>query len=160
MFSGHTHSWKGPNARIQRPGSKFQICHLPVMWPQVSSPPWASVFISVKLVILKAPGWFEGKDRYFCPIWTKNLKKNGYTCISNWITLLYTWNTQHRKSTILQHKIRMFNFFKHISFFFNSPYWICYNIVSVFWPWGMWDFSSIARDWTHTSCTGRWSLNH
>ena len=30
----------------------------------------------------------------------------------------------------------------------------------VFWPRGMWDLSSPTRDWTHTPCIGRWSLNH
>ena len=29
-----------------------------------------------------------------------------------------------------------------------------------FWPWGMWDLSSLARDWTCIPCIGRWSLNH
>ena len=32
--------------------------------------------------------------------------------------------------------------------------------VLVFWPWGMWDLSSPARDWICTPCTGKWSLNH
>ena len=32
--------------------------------------------------------------------------------------------------------------------------------VLLFWPWGMWDLSSPARDWTHTPCIGRWGLNH
>ena len=30
----------------------------------------------------------------------------------------------------------------------------------VFWPWVMWDPRSPTRDWTHTPCMGRWSLNH
>ena len=48
-------------------------------------------------------------------------------------------------------------------FFFLSLYWICYNIASVFyvfWPWGMWDLSSLIRDWTCTPYIGRWNLNH
>ena len=32
--------------------------------------------------------------------------------------------------------------------------------VLVFWPRGMWDLSSSIRDWTHTPCIGRRSLNH
>ena len=32
--------------------------------------------------------------------------------------------------------------------------------VLVFWPLGMWDLSSPARDWTRITCTGRQSLNH
>ena len=32
--------------------------------------------------------------------------------------------------------------------------------VLVFWPQGMWDLSSPTRDWTHTSCIGRQTLNH
>ena len=33
-------------------------------------------------------------------------------------------------------------------------------LVLVFWLWGMWDLSFLTRDWTHTPCTGRQSLNH
>ena len=32
--------------------------------------------------------------------------------------------------------------------------------VLVFWPQGMWDISSLARDRAHTPCFGRWSLTH
>ena len=32
--------------------------------------------------------------------------------------------------------------------------------ILVFWPQGMWDLGSPARDWTCTPCIGRWSLNH
>ena len=32
--------------------------------------------------------------------------------------------------------------------------------ISVFWPWGMWDLSSITRDWTCAPCFGRQNLNH
>ena len=32
--------------------------------------------------------------------------------------------------------------------------------VLVFWPWGMWDLSSLTRDRTCTLCIGRWSLIH
>ena len=32
--------------------------------------------------------------------------------------------------------------------------------VLVFWLQGMWGLSSLTRDGTHTSCIGRWSLNH
>ena len=32
--------------------------------------------------------------------------------------------------------------------------------VLVLWPLGMWDFISLSRDWIHTPCTGRRSLNH
>ena len=37
---------------------------------------------------------------------------------------------------------------------FESYYWICYSIASIlcfgFWPGGMWDFSCLTRDQTHT----------
>ena len=58
-------------------------------------------------------------------------------------------------------------FFK--DFFFNvdhflSLYWICYNIafvyVLVFWAQGMWDLSSLKRDWSCISYIGRQSHNH
>ena len=32
--------------------------------------------------------------------------------------------------------------------------------VWVFWPGGMLDLSSPTKDQTHTTCIGRWSLNH
>ena len=32
--------------------------------------------------------------------------------------------------------------------------------VSLFWPQGMWDFSSLTKDWTCTPYIGRQSLNH
>ena len=32
--------------------------------------------------------------------------------------------------------------------------------VLVFWPRGMWDLSSLTRDWTRSRCIGRRSLNH
>ena len=32
--------------------------------------------------------------------------------------------------------------------------------VLFFWPRGMYDLSSLTRDWTHTPCIGRWRLNH
>ena len=32
--------------------------------------------------------------------------------------------------------------------------------VFVFWPCSVWDLSSPTRDWTHTPCIGRQSLNH
>ena len=59
------------------------------------------------------------------------------------------------------------NFFKR--FFWCGPflslYWICYSIASVFMFWFSGHkaceiFSSLTRDWTHTSCIGRQSLNH
>ena len=36
---------------------------------------------------------------------------------------------------------------------------IAFNVL-VFWLQGMWKFSSLTRDWTHSSCIGRQSLNH
>ena len=33
-------------------------------------------------------------------------------------------------------------------------------LCSGFWPWVMWDFSPPTRDWTHTLCNERKSLNH
>ena len=45
---------------------------------------------------------------------------------------------------------------------FKSLYWVCFHIASVyilvFWLWGMWGLSSLTRDGTHTSSTGRQSL--
>ena len=29
-----------------------------------------------------------------------------------------------------------------------------------YWPWGMWDISSLTTDQTCSSCIGRWNLNH
>ena len=43
-----------------------------------------------------------------------------------------------------------------IEFVTTLPVVLC----SGFWPWLMWNFSSPSRDWTHTLCNGRGSLNH
>ena len=32
--------------------------------------------------------------------------------------------------------------------------------ILVFWPPGMYNLSSLTRDWTHKPCSRRWSLNH
>ena len=48
-------------------------------------------------------------------------------------------------------------------FFFSSLYWISYNVAPVlcfFGPQGMWEFSSLSRDWTHVPCVGRQSPSH
>ena len=34
------------------------------------------------------------------------------------------------------------------------------SYILVFWPWGMWDLSSLTMDWTWTPCIWRWNLNH
>ena len=59
----------------------------------------------------------------------------------------------------------IFYFFK--DFFdvhhFESLYWVCYNIASVFlvfWMWGLKDLSTLTREQTCTPCIGRQSLNH
>ena len=48
--------------------------------------------------------------------------------------------------------------------FLFSLYWICYILllfhVLAFWPQGMWDFSSLTRDWACTPWIGRQNLNH
>ena len=55
-------------------------------------------------------------------------------------------------------------FFGSSIYFFNL-YWICNNITSVlclflfFWPWGIWDLSSLNKDQTHDACIGRWGLH-
>ena len=58
-------------------------------------------------------------------------------------------------------------------FFFTVLLWTIFKVfiksvtvlilffqVLAFWPRGMWDLISPTRDQTHTSCTGRQSLNH
>ena len=37
--------------------------------------------------------------------------------------------------------------------------WLLFYVL-VFSPRGMWDLSSLTRDWTHTPCVGRGSPNH
>ena len=32
--------------------------------------------------------------------------------------------------------------------------------ISVFWPWGVWNLSSLTRGWTCIPCIWRWNLNH
>ena len=54
-------------------------------------------------------------------------------------------------------------FFSYVDHF-QSLYWICYSITSVFCflfgPQGRWDLSSPTRGWTLSPCLGRQSLNH
>ena len=35
----------------------------------------------------------------------------------------------------------------------------CLFYVLVFWPLGMWNLGSLTRNWAHTPCIRRWSLN-
>ena len=39
-------------------------------------------------------------------------------------------------------------------------YWLYVLVVVCFWPWGMWNLSSLTKDRSRTLCVGRWSLNH
>ena len=48
--------------------------------------------------------------------------------------------------------------FKKILYWIFTLSFLFYFLV--FWLQGMWDLSSLTRDWTHTPCIGRWSLNH
>ena len=69
--------------------------------------------------------------------------------------------------TIICHR-PFFLFLKRFFFLcepFLSLYWICCSIASllnvlVFWLRGTGDLSFLTRGWTHTPCTGRWSLDH
>ena len=55
-----------------------------------------------------------------------------------------------------------------ISFFLCGPFLqsllnllqYCLFYVLAFWPQGIWDLSSLTRDWTCTPCTGRRRFNH
>ena len=54
------------------------------------------------------------------------------------------------------------------NFFFDGDHFKVYEFVTilllfyvmVFWPGGMWNLSSPARDRTHTPCMGSRGLNH
>ena len=37
---------------------------------------------------------------------------------------------------------------------------LSFFFLKFFWPWGMWDFSSLTSDWTHAPSTGVQTLNH
>ena len=52
-----------------------------------------------------------------------------------------------------------FFFFPQIKSLLNLLQY-CFCFVLVFWCGGMWDLSFLTRDWTPTSCMGRWGLNH
>ena len=39
-------------------------------------------------------------------MWDKNLKKNGYMYVYNWITVLYTWK-KHNIVTLLQYTVKI-----------------------------------------------------
>ena len=69
--------------------------------------------------------------------------------------LIYKWHGPVKLYMLL---FLRFFWFDH----FQILYWICYNIASVlcfgifffFWPWAMWELSSLTRNQTHTS----WAL--
>ena len=42
---------------------------------------------------------------------------------------------------------------------FVTVLFLCFCVLD-FGPWGMWNFSSQTKDWIHTPCIVRWSLNH
>ena len=42
----------------------------------------------------------------------------------------------------------------------NLPQYCFCFMFWFFWPRGLWHLSSLTRDWTHTPCIWRWSLNH
>ena len=65
---------------------------------------------------------------------------------------VFTWHSVHTSLEHMDHAIT--------SFFFLSLYWIFYNIVPVFWPWGMWNLSSLIRGQICMPCIGRQTLNH
>ena len=48
--------------------------------------------------------------------------------------------------------------FKKILYWIFTVLFLFYFLV--FWLQGMWDLSSLTRDWIRTPCIGRWSLNH
>ena len=70
------------------------------------------------------------------------------------------------RSVILKENFK--DFFKDFFYvnYFWSLYWfffyfaILFLFYLVFWQRGIWDPSSLTRDWTHTTWIGRWSLNH
>ena len=37
---------------------------------------------------------------------------------------------------------------------------LLFYVLGFFWPQDMQDLSFLTRDWTHSPCIGRWSLNH
>ena len=72
-----------------------------------------------------------------------------------------SYGSLHRKVPSLLNGILSTQFFSVFLFrfffdmdHFESYYWICYSIASIlcfgFWPGGMWDFSCLTRDQTHT----------
>ena len=47
-----------------------------------------------------------------------------------------------------------------LKYFLNLLQYCFWDFFFFFWPWGMWDLSSPARDWTCSPCIGRQSLHH
>ena len=84
-------------------------------------------------------------------------------------TIWATWEAQlkqsHRKQQLENwpkapwQLSRRVIWYQNLNFFSFSFYWIYYNIA-FFWPEGIWDLSSLTRDWNCNPCIRRWSLNH
>ena len=78
-----------------------------------------------------------------------------YSCLENPMDRGAWWATVHG---VAESWTQGSNKAQHTTFL--KFYWICYNIasVSLFWfflPQGMWNLSSLIRDWTHTSLITR-----
>ena len=76
---------------------------------------------------------------------------------------LTSWATREAQRYSLPHLFVVLRLF-----FIWTIFKVCTKFVTtlllfyilVFWPLGMWDLSSPARDWTCSPYIGRWSLNH
>ena len=64
-----------------------------------------------------------------------------------WLTLFFSWC-----------ELLFFFFLKSLLCLLH--YCFCFMVFVFFWQWGMWNLPSLPRDWAHTPCSGRRSLNH
>ena len=67
------------------------------------------------------------------------MKKEIGLCFSHWLSL--------HPHTIYEEDLFLFLFLLRFFGMYHSLYWICYNVVFMFWgffwPWGIWDLSSL-----------------
>ena len=89
--------------------------------------------------------------------------QKSWTHLSNWTTTIEHSRISFRGNIEVSAPVLFLRLFWYGPFFkvfieFVTILLLFY--VLVFWPQDLKDLSSLTRDWTHTSCIGRWSLNH
>ena len=99
----------------------------------------------------------QNPNRLFCRNWQKSHMEKELPSTSKIFSLPQPWKSGLKGQNLLENS---FLFVCFLMSLLNLLKYCFYSMFLVFWPRSMWDLSFLTRDWTHTSCIGRWSLNH